>query len=295
MRRLALRLPLLALAATPARAEDPATNAPAAMRRGVFFFPDGVAAFRGGLPTTNSTYSVQGAVLGFADAPRRMDGVQLDVCGAVAERIDGIQIGLLACHSEESARGIVCGGLFASAARGDVAGIELSAGFSLTHRMRGVQLSGIAGFAGDFGWRDWGNGNRDRTAPASWGLIAAGFVTESDRFRGVQGALWASTSHELDGILVGTFARAERIRGLQAGLLFNWTDSLDGIQLGLFNNASDADGIQFGLVNDTVELHGLQLGLYNRARGGAGVQIGLVNGFGPPDDALWLPIVNARF
>ena len=39
---------------------------------------------------------------------------------------------------------------------------------------------------------------------------------------------------------------------------------------------------------------GLQLGL------GAvdvldGIQLGIVNGFGPPGDALWLPLVNARF
>ena len=70
-----------------------------------------------------------------------------------------------------------------------------------------------------------------------------------------------------------------------------------GIQIaGIANFASNITGVQLATVfNFAGELHGLQLGIWNRAQSGTGVQIGLVNGFGPPDDTLWLPLLNARF
>ena len=297
MKRRALLFSLLALATASAHAEDPATNAPAAVRRGVFFVPDGVAVFRGGLPAaSNSTYSVQGAVLGFADAPRRMDGVQLDLFVAGAECVNGIQIGLGAGGTAGSARGLVAGGMIAAA--DDMAGIEVAGIFGIAKRLRGVQLAMMFGFAGGVGERlkPISPEEIERDVPVSWGAMGAFFSTRSVRFRGVQAAVGASASEDMAGLLVGGLgSRAGRLRGVQAGLVFNDADSLEGLQIGLVTRAGRANGVQFGGINTADELHGLQAGLYNRARGGAGVQIGLVNGFGPSGDALWLPIVNARF
>ena len=297
MKRFALLLPILALAAAPARAEDPATNAPAAVRRGVFFFPDGIAVFRGGLQAaSNSTYSVQGAVLGFADVPRRMDGVQLDLFAAGAECVNGIQIGLGAVGAAGSARGLVAGGMVAAA--DDMVGIEVAGIFGIAKRLRGVQLAMMFGFAGGVGERlkPLSPEEIERDVPVSWGAMGAFFSTSSVRFRGVQAAVGASASEDMAGLLVGGLGtRAGRLRGVQAGLVFDDADSLEGLQIGLVTCAGRANGVQFGGINTADELHGLQVGVYNRARGGAGVQIGLVNGFGPPGDALWLPIVNAHF
>lgn len=86
-------------------------------------------------------------------------------------------------------------------------------------------------------------------------------------------------------------------RGVQAALGSNAASCMEGIQIaGIANTAFKVTGVQLATVfNFAEELHGLQLGILNRAHGGTGVQIGLVNGFGPPDDTLWLPLLNARF
>ncbi len=192
----------------------------------------------------------------------RFDGLQLLV--GSDEVLDGAQIGIVMTAVES--RGIQIGGLAAASERS--AGLQAGLFGSMAETsLDGVQLGGVAACIGPGTDKGSKLRNGEPHTPASHGIQTAVFYAMADRFKGVQTAALQASAWEIGGVQASAFNHVEA--------------DLTGLQLGLFNIAG--------------ELHGLQVGVYNRARGGAGVQIGLVNGFGPPGDALWLPIVNARF
>ena len=280
MKRLALLLPLLALAPlAAARAEDPATNASdsedsiGATEPGDFVYPDyppwpiashseeGATGVRVSL-LVNSHPSFSGVelALGANDADKTVGG-QFSMIVNFGGDFSGLQASSV--NLERTLQGVSFG-LLLDAVAGDAAGVQLGGLIAKTD-------GSFSGFQGSFllaGTGDRGTIRLKRDyppSPWSYGVQAAGLFAIADRFQGVQVAFEASAR------------------------------DMCGVQVGGVTQALSLDGVQFGLVNDADELHGLQLGLYNRARGGAGVQIGLVNGFGPPGDVLWLPLVNARF
>ena len=278
MKRLALLLPLLALA-LPAFAHDPAPNAPdledsiGATESGDFVYPDyppwpfashseeGATGVRASL-LVNSHPSFSGVelALGANDADETVGG-QFSMVVNFGGDFSGLQASSV--NLDRTLQGVSFG-LLLDAVAGDAAGVQLGGLIAKTD-------GSFSGFQGSFllaGTGDRGTIRLKRDyppSPWSYGVQAAGLFAIADRFQGVQMAFTASAR------------------------------DMCGIQVGGVTQALSLDGVQFGLVNDADELHGLQVGLYNRARGGAGVQIGFVNGFGPPGDALWLPVVNARF
>ena len=263
MKRLVLLLPLLGLAAASARAQDPATNAMPSMARWILSEKESVRPYGWGLDIGRSF--------------DRFDGLQLLV--GSDEVLDGAQIGIVMTAVES--RGIQIGGLAAASERS--AGLQAGLFGSMAETsLDGVQLGGVAACIGPGTDKGSKLGNGEPHTPASHGIQAAIFYAMADRFKGVQTAALQASAWEIGGVQASHYrAEAWEIGGVQASAFNHVEADLSGLQLGLFNTAG--------------ELHGLQVGLYNRARGGAGVQIGLVNGFGPPGDALWLPIVNARF
>ena len=262
MKRLVLLLLLLALAVAPARAEDPATNAAPSMARWILSEKESVRPYGWGLDIGRSF--------------DRFDGLQLLV--GSDEVLDGAQIGIVMTAVES--RGIQIGGLAAASERS--AGLQ-SGLFSMAETsLDGVQLGGVAACIGPGTDKGSKLRNGEPHTSASHGIQTAVFYAMADRFKGVQTAALQASAWEIGGVQAALYrTEACEIRGVQASAFNHVEADLSGLQLGLFNTAG--------------ELHGLQVGVYNRARGGAGVQIGLVNGFGPPGNALWLPIVNARF
>ena len=101
MKRPLLLLPLLALAAVPCLAQDPATNAVAAeaaqtnavpLRWGVVPFPDGFALFDRFVELVHAPprYDLAGIGFGWYDKARDAYGAQLDILLASAENVRGV-------------------------------------------------------------------------------------------------------------------------------------------------------------------------------------------------------------
>ena len=262
MKRLVLLLPLLGLAAASARAQDPATNAMPSMARWILSEKESVRPYGWGLDIGRSF--------------DRFDGLQLLV--GSDEVLDGAQIGIVMTAVES--RGIQIGGL--AAASECSAGLQAGLFGSMAETsLDGVQLGGVAACIGPGADKGSKLRNGEPHTSASHGIQTAVFYAMADRFKGVQTAALQASAWEIGGVQASLYrAEAYEVRGVQAAAFNHVEADLSGLQLGLFNTAG--------------ELHGLQVGVYNRARGGAGVQIGLVNGFGPPGDALWLPILHAR-
>lgn len=80
------------------------------------------------------------------------------------------------------------------------------------------------------------------------GVSVAIGIAQSDRFRGLQGALLNVTQQGI---------------GLQLGALFNDASSLHGVQLAAYNNTKQLRGLQIGLYNRSKDLNGIQIGLWN--------------------------------
>ena len=211
----------------------------------------------GNLQLGGNEYDVQdGLGLGLMAEARKVRGIQVFLFGLQSEEMDGLQI----------------------------------AGFgNLAAHANGVQLAGFFNFAhlGGNGLQIalFGNEFTLMSPPRSRSFREWWAKHEAARYRGIQIAGFGNGAYCLSGIQLAGYLNS--IRGNDGA----------GAQIALgFNGATDFTGVQASLLgNFADELHGLQLGLFNRARGGAGVQIGLVNGFGPSDDALWLPLVNAHF
>ena len=238
------------------------------------------------------------------------DGLSLGLPIANRDSLHGVGVALLLQTFSENSAGLMVAPL-----------LNVAAGFS------GVQAAGFANVADDVvpGAQLAFCANRaERLAGAQIavflnsaetlrGVQLAGGFNEADPpgpdrvSSGVQLALLGNRSasgrpeeaEELWGALLAARddgGPASRFRGLQGAVGFNAAADLAGAQLALGANfARRCDGLQAGLVNRAGRLCGVQIGLWNRALSGTGVQIGLVNGFGPEGDALWLPLVNARF
>ena len=304
MKRPLLLIPLLALAAVPCLAQDPATNAPMAeaaqtnavpLRWGVVPFPDGFALFDRFVELVHAPprYDLAGIGFGWYDKARDAYGAQLDILLASAENVRGVQFGLFGANAK-TATGVTAG-LCTVSGRTDGLSVSLILGLSEQHR--GIQLSGVFSGADEIGCQFGEDADADAIeaeTPLSWGVNAALWKVRARRFWGVEVGGAAAGGNLIDGLVVGSLTGVRRMRGLQAGGV-NSSFQVRGAEIGLVNVATDLDGLQCGIWNEADTLHGLQIGVYNRARNGAGVQIGFVNGFGPPGDALWLPLVNARF
>ena len=211
-------------------------------------------------PGSFGDFDLSGVQLGGACHAGRLAGAQIGVWPAAANGA-GLQLGLLSAAATETFGGLQIGLLQASA----------------RESFQGVQASGFLAFSGPHDPFDL----LDPPPSRSCGIQLAGLCAQANCLSGMQAAV--------DG------ARARSLYGVQAALFGTESDILRGVQIAIGNEATDAAGVQLGLFNYAGTLHGLQVGVYNRARGGAGVQIGFVNGFGPPGDALWLPLLNARF
>lgn len=245
----------------PPRTPPPAADAPdRAHRAGVV-----LSGWDGGVPEDPAPggfgdFDLTGVQLGGACHAGRLAGAQIGVWPAAANG-GGLQLGLLSAAATETFGGLQIG-LLQSTAR---------------ESFHGVQMAGLIAFSGPLDPFDL----LDPPPSRSYGIQLAGLGAHANRLSGVQAAFGG--------------ARARSLCGVQASLFGTESDILRGVQLAIGNDATDAAGVQLGLFNYAETLHGLQVGLYNRARGGAGIQIGLVNGFGPPGDAFWLPLLNARF
>ena len=245
----------------PPRTPPPAADAPdRAHRAGVV-----LSGWDGGVPEDPAPggfgdFDLTGVQLGGACHAGRLAGAQIGVWPAAANG-GGLQLGLLSAAATETFGGLQIG-LLQSTAR---------------ESFHGVQMAGLIAFSGPLDPFDL----LDPPPSRSYGIQLAGLGAHANRLSGVQAAFGG--------------ARARSLCGVQASLFGTESDILRGVQLAIGNDATDAAGVQLGLFNYAETLHGLQFGLWNRARGGAGIQIGLVNGFGPPGDALWLPLLTARF
>ena len=141
---------------------------------------------------------------------------------------------------------------------------------NLTRTMDGVQIAGVANFAGEFcGAQIGGLGN-----------------VASEKFsKNVFGPFANEWQRTTSGVQIGgLFNVAERMNGMQIGGGFcNYSKHLCGTQIGgLFNLATNMNGVQIGIFNyaETME-HGLQIGFWNQIDN---------NGWAP-----LLPFVNGSF
>ena len=290
MKHLALLLPLLALAAAPARAEDPATRSPAA---------DETHAESAEVAEAEShaeiAESAEPTDAGWTPLLLQVGGPDGDLEEYIRAQdlkdVYGLSLGLFTAAADDVVGAQLSLGL--PAARGTVWGVQAGLfGAISERRANGVQVGGV--FAG---------------SERGSGICAAGLLAVDERLDGVCiGGLMAGADR-LEGVaLAGLLASAGTGHGIVAALGFTSTgnalalanapsEPFTGIQLaGIGNFGMDVRGVQLApFFNVAKKLQGVQIGFINRAWDGWGVQIGLFNLFGSDDDKTFFPIVNARF
>ena len=94
--------------------------------------------------------------------------------------------------------------------------------------------------------------------------VQIGLVNLAEEFHGLQlGVFNYSEGDVLGGAQIGLFNKCDHgVCGLQAGLI-NFCNKLEGVQIGLINTAERLEGFQLGLINMTSSLYGVQLGAAN--------------------------------
>ena len=285
-KRLALLVPLLALAAAATRAEDPATRSPAVETT----HAESAEAAESESHAENAE-SAEPADAGWTPLLLQVGWPSEDFDESSLKDVYGLSLGLFTAAADDVVGAQLSLGL--PAARGTVWGVQAGLfGAISERRANGVQVGGV--FAG---------------SERGSGICAAGLLAVDERLDGVCiGGLMAGADR-LEGVaLAGLLASASTGHGVVAALGFTSTgnalalanapsEPFTGIQLaGIGNFGMDVRGVQLApFFNVAEKLQGAQIGFINRAWDGWGVQIGLFNLFGSDDDKTFFPIVNARF
>ncbi len=181
---------------------------------------------------------------------------------------------------KRAATGVQFGGLFLSALKEDLQGVQVGLLTSL-------------------------NSSAGRTRSHGAQL---GFTNQADTFTGAQIGAGNLSRYDLRGAqvaVVGNYAEGyEALSGLQASVLMNIAlggPGIHGAQVAAINVATTYDGVQIGLKNRAVYApRGLQLGLFNviesaalEEKPAAVVQIGLLNWDGP--NSTPIPLLRFHF
>ena len=321
MKRLALLLPLLALATAPARAEDPATNAVDLVEETLAEPRHAILGIGGGIDDSRWAWPgedvvVDGVVFAFGlSLFDTHNGVGLGLGAQWAdESLNGVHLSLVQ-HDASAMRGVQIAGILNTGARSE--GLQIAGLANFVREGAGVQLSlfGNANCAlvppRDESSRDyyeWFDANEFagvqlaglvNVASCLEGVQVAGLINRSDGYHtdGLQLALGMNVSRRMRGVqaaLVGNEVE-ERLSGVQLGLFNVAEGDLRGVQIGALNGAkATVRGVQAGFLNSAQNVHGLQIGAFNLARHLEGVQIGLLN-YAEDAAVPCLPILNARF
>lgn len=189
----------------------------------------------------------------------------------------------------------------------NMTGLDLGVVKSRSHRMAGIQVTGLLNECRDgaYGIQIALLGNRVggdvvglQVAPLSLffepvrndvGGRMIGLQLGDNEVKGDAIGLqigWNEVDADGYGIQLGWNEVEGRMHGLQLAVANNilpWfleeeaTGDLAGLQVALVNRSSRTHGLQVGLFNESSALFGVQLGLYNASETAAGFQLGLVN------------------
>ena len=222
MKKLALLLPLLALAAAPARAEDPTVATNDVPRRWLVEKRQRYEGFQY-LPTPSSI-SVS-RCFEPADREAETEDLYSPIVPVLAVGIfPPVQIG----SEDASVLGVRLSLPYAKHAGviGIDAGVVNDAGY-----LAGVQI-GLVNLAEEFHGLQLGVFN----------------YSEGDVLGGAQIGLFNKCDHGVYGLQAGLINFCNRLEGVQIGLI-NTAERLEGFQLGLINMTSSLYGVQLGAAN----------------------------------------------
>ena len=230
MKRLALLLPLLALAAAPARAEPvpPLLPENGCVRSGAGRVLDGklsqLAPAHAEDPAKNAPSISVSRCFEPADREAETEDLYSPIVPVLAVGIfPPVQIG-----SEDAS----------------VLGVRLSLPYAKHAGVIGID----AGVVNDVGYLAG---------------VQIGLVNLAEEFHGLQLGVFNRSDCVLGGAQIGLVNWTDHgVDGVQAGL-FNMCADLCGVQIGLFNSASTFEGVQIGLINSSGGFEGLQLGGVN--------------------------------
>ena len=230
MKRLALLLPLLALAAAPARAEPvpPLLPENGCVRSGAGRVLDGklsqLAPAHAEDPAKNAPSISVSRCFEPADREAETEDLYSPIVPVLAVGIfPPVQIG-----SEDAS----------------VLGVRLSLPYAKHAGVIGID----AGVVNDAGYLAG---------------VQIGLVNLAEEFHGLQLGVFNRSDCVLGGAQIGLVNWTDHgVDGVQAGL-FNMCADLCGVQIGLFNSASTFEGVQIGLINSSGGFEGLQLGGVN--------------------------------
>lgn len=264
-----------------------------------------------------------------------VNGVSFGLYGPRADRLQGINLGLLTVNAEGSARGLNAAGV-ATVSDGTLWGLNLG-GLAVVGRRgatglnvgglanvtqgpaRGINLGGLAmvsqwhasginvgGLATvTFGRSRWINlgGLAAVGSGGAEGLTVGGLAAISQLWmRGVNlGGLAVVGTDEISGLSVagaGILSGSGIVRGVQATAgKVHGRRSITGLTLAGYRiETRRLTGAAVGGWVDAEEMYGLSIALFNSADRLRGVQLGLLNRAGNnPPPFRWLPILNLHF
>ncbi|MCP5109077.1 MAG: hypothetical protein GY950_37190, partial [bacterium] len=198
-------------------------------------------------------------------------------------RVSGFDLACIASVIKHNMKGVQITG--AAGIAGDtVEGVQISGLFNVAGEgVEGLQAAGLINVAGDKleGVQLAGIGNI--AGDHASGVQGAGiFNITGETFTGVQGAaIFNITGETFTGIQAADIFNivGENFKGVQAAGIFNITGgTLKGLQAaGIFNVAERVSGLQLGIVNIAGKVKGVQLGIVNLSKKIKGVPVGLVN------------------